>query len=181
MKFLYYLMLSCFFIISCQTSKDQESPSEMAIGSALMEGTSMMTPIIPGEVSNQAIWIDYIQAHNDRDLNKIAEINAEDWEGYTAEGSVIRGNSNHIEILDNWFKTASPKWEVKWMIANAVKNKDGEIEQWLTTGNDYTDVDTDGNLIFEHNVHDVLFINGKIKTVNVYKRAKAEESADFSY
>ena len=72
MKFLYYLMLSCFFIISCQTSKDQESPSEMAIGSALMEGTSMMTPIIPGEVSNQAIWIDYIQAHNDRDLNKIA-------------------------------------------------------------------------------------------------------------
>ncbi len=61
----------------------------MAIGSALMEGTSMMTPIIPGEVSNQAIWIDYIQAHNDRDLTKIAEINAEDWEGYTADGRLL--------------------------------------------------------------------------------------------
>ena len=181
MKLLYYIMLSCFLIISCQTPKDQKTPSEMTIGSALVEGTTMMTPIIPGEVSNQAIWIDYIQAHNDRDLNKIAEINAEDWEGFTADGSVVRGNSNHIEILDNWFKTASPKWEVKWMIANAAKNKEGVIEQWLTTGNDYTDVDAEENPIFEHNVHDVLFVNGKIKKINVYKRAKAEESGDFSY
>ncbi len=176
-----FLSLFVLSLISCQPPKDKKPPSEVAIGSALIEGTSMMTPIIPGEVSNQAIWIDYIQAHNDRDLTKIAEINAEDWEGYTADGSVVIGNSNHIEILDNWFKTASPKWEVKWMIANAAKNKEGVIEQWLTTGNDYTDVDDEGNPIFEHNVHDVLFINGKIKKINVYKRAKAEESADFSY
>ena len=67
------------------------------------------------------------------------------------------------------------------MIANAAKNKEGVIEQWLTTGNDYTDVDAEENPIFEHNVHDVLFVNGKIKKINVYKRAKAEESGDFSY
>ena len=180
------LLLSLFVIslVSCQNPQDQkpeESPTEKVIGSALMDGTSKMTPIIPGEVSNQTLWLDYIQAHNDRDLDKIAEINAEDWEGYTADGSVVKGNSSHIEILDNWFKTASPKWEVKWMIANAAKNKDGVIEQWLTTGNDYTDVDPDGNPIFEHNVHDILFVNGKIKKINVYKRAKAEESSDFSY
>ena len=56
------ILLSLFVLslISCQPPKDQKPPSEMAIGSALMEGTSMMTPIIPGEVSNQAIWIDYI-------------------------------------------------------------------------------------------------------------------------
>tara|TARA_A200000113_G_C8740931_1_gene314753 strand:- start:41 stop:610 length:570 start_codon:yes stop_codon:yes gene_type:complete len=184
MKYLNYLILNCFFIISCQTPQDQKakkSPPEVAIGSALMEGTSMMTPIIPGELSNQTLWLDYIQAHNDRNLNKIAEINAVDWEGYTADGSVVKGNSSHIEILDNWFKTSSPKWEVKWMIANAAKNKDGVIEQWLTTGNDYTDVDADGNPIFEHNVHDILFVDGKIKKINVYKRAKAEVSAEFSY
>ena len=114
-------------------------------------------------------------------MDKIAEINAEDWEGYTADGSVVKGNNAHIEVLDNWFKSADPKWEVKWMVANAAKNKDGLLEQWLTTGNDYTDADTDGNEIFEHNVHDVLFVDGKIKKINVYKRAKAQESAEFSY
>ena len=37
------------------------------------------------------------------------------------------------------------------------------------------------NEIFEYNVHDILFENGKIKRINVYKRAKAQEEADFSY
>lgn len=171
------------FLVSCQNNSEETSavqaPTE--IGSALMEGTSEMTPILVGETSNQAVWLEYIQAHNDRDLDKIAEINADDWEGYTADGSVLKGTDAHIETLDNWFKTASPKWEVKWMIANAAKNKDGVIEQWLTTGNDYTDVDPDGNPIFEYNVHDILFVDGKIKKINVYKRAQPVESAEFSY
>ena len=64
------LLLSIFVIslVSCQNPKEQkpeEAPNEKAIGSALMDGTSEMTPIIPGEVSNQTIWLDYIQAHND--------------------------------------------------------------------------------------------------------------------
>ena len=51
------LLLSLFVIslFSCQNPKDQkleESPTEKVIGSALMDGTSKMTPIIPGEVSN---------------------------------------------------------------------------------------------------------------------------------
>jgi len=31
------------------------------------------------------------------------------------------------EILDNWFKTAKPIWEVRWMIANTGENENGEI------------------------------------------------------
>jgi hypothetical protein len=67
------------------------------------------------------------------------------------------------------------------MIANAAKNNEGVVEQWLTTGNDYSDVDENGNEIFEHNVHDIMFVDGKIKKINVYSRAKAQESAEFSY
>ena len=134
-----------------------------------------------GEVNNQQIWLDYIKAHNERDLNKIAEINHKDWEGYTADGSVVKGSDNHIEILDNWFKTAKPRWEVKWMIANKGENEIGDMEQWLTTGNDYYDVDNNGNEIFEYNVHDVQFKDGKIIKINVYKRAKEQDSKEFSY
>ena len=184
MKKIYSLILILIVSNACQNNQESNSSkkdSVVEIGSAMMDGTDMMTPIIVGEVSNQATWLDYINAHNEKNLDKIAEINAADWEGYTADGSVVKGSEAHIEILDNWFKSANPKWKVKWMIANAAKNKEGVIEQWLTTGNDYSDVDADGNEIFEHNVHDILFVNGKIKKINVYKRAKAEEEMDFSY
>ncbi|MDP6921795.1 MAG: nuclear transport factor 2 family protein, partial [Lutibacter sp.] len=119
--------------------------------------------------------------HNDRDLEKIAEINADDWKGYTADGSQLKGNKAHIEVLDNWFKTANPRWEIKWMIANAAENEDGVLTQWLTTGNDYFDTDQNGNEIFQHNIHDIKFVDGKIKEIYVYSREKAKDSSDFSY
>jgi len=177
------ILLIAISTISCQNNSEviASKSSAVEIGSALLDGTSEMTPIVAGNTANQSVWIEYIEAHNNRDLDKIAAINAEDWEGYTAQGSVLKGTEAHIEALDNWFKTASPKWEVKWMIANAAKNNEGVIEQWLTTGNDYSDVDENGNEIFEHNVHDIMFVDGKIKKINVYSRAKAQESAEFSY
>ncbi|MEL0136993.1 MAG: hypothetical protein VW806_05950, partial [Halieaceae bacterium] len=67
-------------------------------------------PLVAGNTDTQRIWLDYIQAHNDRDLGKIAEINADDWEGYVPDGSVIKGNTAHIEWLDNWFSSSdNPK------------------------------------------------------------------------
>ena len=122
-NFAYILLI--MLLIGCANNQQQNSNdnSNLEIGSALMDGTTEMTPIIVGETSNQDIWIKYIQAHNDKNLDIISEINAEDWEGYTADGSVVKGNKAHIEILDNWFKNANPKWEVKWMIAMLQKIK----------------------------------------------------------
>ena len=181
MKNIFYLSILSLILISCSSSNQNQSSNETEIiGSATLENGKKVQ-IVVGDTNNEQVWIDYIKAHNDRDLDKIAEINADDWEGYTADGSVVKGNEAHIEILDNWFKTASPKWEIKWMIANAAENEEGVIVQWLTTGNDYTDVDENGNEIFEHNVHDVQFVDGKIKRINVYSRAKAQDSAEFSY
>ena len=152
------LFIATIFLISCASNETKTS-----------------------NVSNQQIWTDYIKAHNERDLEKIAEINAEDWIGYTSDGSVVRGSDNHIEILDNWFKTANPKWEIRWMIANSAEDNEGQMTQWLTTGNDYFDVDESGNEIFEHNVHDIKFVDGKIKEIYVYSREKAQDSLGFSY
>ena len=181
MKNIFYLSILSLILISCSSSNQNQSSNETEIiGSGTLENGKKVQIVI-GDTNNEQVWIDYIKAHNDRDLDKIAEINADDWEGYTADGSVVKGNEAHIEILDNWFKTASPKWEIKWMIANAAENEEGVIVQWLTTGNDYTDVDENGNEIFEHNVHDVQFVDGKIKRINVYSRAKAQDSAEFSY
>ena len=67
------------------------------------------------------------------------------------------------------------------MIANSAENENGELEQWLTTGNEYYDVDPEGNDIFEYNVHDVQFKDGKIVRINVYSREKEQDSKEFSY
>ena len=127
--------------------------------------------LVVGDTSNQQIWIDYIDAHNERDLDKIAEINANDWVGYPPNGNVIRGNEAHIEFLDEWFSSsANPKWTVKWMIANKGEDVEGVMQEFLTTGNDITFTDEEGNEVVENHIHDIMFEEGKIKTIFVYSK-----------
>ena len=132
--------------------------------------------LVAGNTDKQQIWVDYIQAHNDRDLEKIAEINADDWEGYVPDGAVIKGNAAHIEWLKEWFGSSdNPKWQVRWMIANDGADDEGAVETWLTTGNDISFNDSDGNEVTEHHVHDVQFVGNEIRRVNVYSRLSPKE------
>ena len=66
---LVFLSFTCLLLTSCQNNSEETSTAKAPteIGSAMMEGTSEMTPILVGETSNQAVWLEYIQAHNDRD------------------------------------------------------------------------------------------------------------------
>ena len=92
MKKIYSIILILIVTTGCQNtqvSKSSEKGLPIEIGSAMMDGTDMMTPIIVGEVSNQDTWLDYINAHNEKNLDRIAEINAADWEGYTADENVM--------------------------------------------------------------------------------------------
>ncbi|MEK9528334.1 MAG: hypothetical protein VW757_06345 [Halieaceae bacterium] len=132
--------------------------------------------LVAGNTEKQQIWVDYIQAHNDRDLDKIADINADDWAGYVPDGSTIRGNAAHIEWLEDWFASSdNPMWQVKWMIANDGTNSNGVTETWLTTGNDITFNDADGNQVIEHHIHDIHFVGNNIKRINVYSRLSPKE------
>tara|TARA_Y100000766_G_scaffold49807_1_gene40078 strand:+ start:342 stop:875 length:534 start_codon:yes stop_codon:yes gene_type:complete len=175
-KLLILTILSAFFI-SCVDNK-----SDLVIGSTLgNDGES--SEIVVGDTDNQQVWIDYIDAHNNRELDKIAEINTDDWVGYAPNGNVIKGNEAHMEFLDEWFKsTANPKWTVKWMIANKGENVEGNMQEFLTTGNDMTFTDEEGNESVENLVHDIMFEDGKIKTIFVYSRtapsAPTEESGE---
>ena len=152
-----------------------EAGAATVIGAAISDdGTS--NPLMAGDIAKQQMWLDYIQAHNGRDLEKIAEINADNWEGYLPDGSVIKGNAAHIEWLRDWFATSdNPNWRVKWMIANNGVNAEGTTETWLTTGNDITFNDADGSEVTEHHVHDVRFVGSEIRRVDVYSRISSKE------
>ena len=56
------------------------------------------------------------------------------------------------------------------MIANKGANDDGSMEYWLTTGNDISFKDEDGNEVKQNHVHDVQFVGDQIKRINVYSR-----------
>ena len=132
--------------------------------------------LLAGNTDKQQIWVDYIQAHNDRDLDRVAAVNADDWEGYLPDGGVIKGNTTHIEFLKEWFSSSeNPKWEVMWMIANDGATNGGATETWLTTGNDITFNNADGKRVTEHHVHDIQFVGDKIKRINVYSRLSQKE------
>ncbi len=49
------------------------------------------------------------------------------------------------------------------------------MEHWLTTGNDITFTDGEGNEVKENHVHDVQFVGNQIKRINVYSRPASDE------
>ena len=174
MKKLLIITVLSIVMLSCENNS-----ADLVIGSTIgSNGES--SEIVVGDLSNQQVWVDYIDAHNERDLEKIAEINTDNWTGYAPNGNVVRGNDAHIGFLDEWFKsTANPKWKVKWMIANRGEDVDGNIVEFLTTGNDIMFMDDDGNEVVENHVHDIMFENGKITNVFVYSRpAPVQESVE---
>lgn len=174
-----FLFAVLAFFLSAGVLAEHHEAKEMrkatVIGAAISEDGTL-NPLLAGDTEKQQIWLDYIEAHNDRDLEKIAEINADDWEGYVPDGSVIKGNSVHIKWLKDWFASSdNPQWRVKWMIANDGVNAEGATETWLTTGNDITFNDANGDEVTEHHIHDIRFAGDEIKRVNVYSRLSPKE------
>lgn len=192
MKKLLTLLLVATLFVACDDKKKSDNEEHAAmieasknetlktnnepaiIGSAYMEDRSI-NPIIGGDLNTQKVWLAYIQAHNERDLEQITAINTTDWEAYLPDGSLLKGPDAQTELLKTWFKTSNPKWEVSWMITNNSKNEEGVMDQWLTTGNNLTDTDEEGNETVQHQIHDIQFVDGKIKKINIYDRLKTTE------
>ena len=120
-----------------------------------------------GDTASVQIWVDYIQAHNDRDFDKIAAMNADDFKGIAASGEVVEGSAAHTAFLEKWIAAESPQWQVWWVIANDGENAEGKMEQWLATGNVVTTTDPDGAERRTYETVDVLLEGGKIKLLNV--------------
>ena len=120
-----------------------------------------------GDTASVQIWVDYIQAHNDRDFDKIVAMNADDFKGIAASGEVVEGSAAQTAFLEEWIAAESPQWQVWWVVANDGENAEGKMEQWLATGNVVTTTDPDGAERRTYETVDVLLEGGKIKLLNV--------------
>ena len=127
-----------------------------------------------GDLATVEIWVNYLNAHNDRDLAAIGKADAEDFKGWAPNGLVIDGPAAHAAFLKEWFTTSSPKWEYMYGIANNVTAEDGSIQQWVTSGVKVTD-SAGGEEVISHQIVDARIENGKVKMLLVYARADTAE------
>ena len=125
--------------------------------------------IIAGDPSLVKIWVDYVEAHNQRDLETIDQANAEDLVGKAPNGVIVNGSDEHAAFLKNWFETSNPSWEFVYAMANDVPQPDGEIHHWVTSSYKVTDI-IDGTEIIARESFDVRIENNKIKEIIVASR-----------
>ena len=72
----------------------------------------------------------YVEAHNQRDLEAIDKANAANFEGKAANGVIINGAEAHAAFLKEWFATSNPSWKYNYAMANDVPQTDGTIHHW---------------------------------------------------
>ena len=116
----------------------------------------------------------YIQAHNDREFDSIAAMNAPNFKGVAAHGEVIRGSEAHAAFLKAWIETHQTTWKVWWAIANDGENEEGEMEEWLATGTLVTTTNPDGTTVTAYETIDVFLENGTVRLLNVASQQMPE-------
>ena len=174
MKKIYSIVALSVILISCNNQQEKlqtETNGPVIIGSEHIEGRDGLSPIIAGDTSLIKKWEDYVQALNDRNLEKIAKMITNDVKVYYSNGTEINGIKAQMENQSNLFATTNPKWKTTWMIANSGQNKDGIVEPYLTTGSELTEI-INGDTILRYLVIDTKWENGKLKLINAYTRAR---------
>jgi hypothetical protein len=130
--------------------------------------------IVAGDPSLVKIWVDYVEAHNQRDLETIDKTNADDMVGKAPNGVIVNGSAEHVAFLKNWFETSNPSWEFVYAMANDVPQADGSIHHWVTSSYKVTDT-IDGKEVVARESFDVRIENNKIKEIIVASRQVLSE------
>ena len=130
------VLLSICVLLIAQTSfaghhEKSEKNTKTIIGYEILDGERL--DIVAGKSSNVDIWVEYVEAHNKRDLETIDSMNADDFEGRAANGIIVKGPEAHAAFLKEWFATSNPSWKFNYALANDVLLTDGTHQHWVTS------------------------------------------------
>ncbi len=163
MRHMIFTALSALLVTASivEAGHHEENEKLPVIGMGLSVGGESK-PLYVGDLSNMKIWEEYIQAHNDRDFEKIASMNAEDFSVVMANGQIVVGSEAQRKTLEGWIQESNTTWEIQWIIPNNAENDEGEMKEWLATGQMLTMTDSEGNTSMEYHLVDVKLDEGKI-------------------
>ena len=168
MKNIFIILMSIGMIsFSCNTQDN----SPIVIGFSTGENGERSDITLESDVAD--VWVEYLNAHNDRDYAKISEMNSEDIQVWGPAGQYIKGNEAHIEFLKEWVAATDVKWTPQWFINNTGENTEtGQVNDYVTSGHQMT-FNIDGQETIFYQVHDAVRSAGKIINFNDYEQQRA--------
>ena len=152
--------------------EDNEKSQKTVVGYDTTEGVTAL--LYAGSLDTVEVWKNYMKAHEDNDLDAISKANAKDFKAWASDGSFIESTDAQMTLLKEWFATSNPKWTHKYSIANEFTDKDGKLQQWVTTGWEMNET-IDGKVNKRQEIFDVLIENGKVKTIYIAARPIAND------
>ena len=106
---------------SCNNSAVQRMVDKMQPEPVVLEpeGSGFFTAqpeekFIAGPDAVMDIWMKYIDAHNNQDMETILAMETDSIFILSPDGTSLRGKENHQALLSAWFEAANPKWDVYW-------------------------------------------------------------------
>ncbi len=60
------------------------------------------------------VWMKYIDAHNNQDLETIKSMSVDSIYILSPDGSEIKSKEEQATLLEGWFAVANPKWDAYW-------------------------------------------------------------------
>tara|TARA_B100000497_G_C7695845_1_gene424993 strand:+ start:228 stop:758 length:531 start_codon:yes stop_codon:yes gene_type:complete len=162
------IIVLAVIISACNPQVEKETAKEQ-------KGAGFFLPLegekfIVASDSLTEVWMNYIKAHNDRDLETIMSMNTDSISIEDQDGRLIQGNEMHIAALESWFTAEDPKWEVYWAMPYKAVNGG---EEWIIAGHQVT-VTIDGKEKVQLQMIDGQIENGKIKQFYIYSRGIPE-------
>tara|TARA_B100000003_G_scaffold21013_1_gene16926 strand:- start:615 stop:1124 length:510 start_codon:yes stop_codon:yes gene_type:complete len=156
-------MRKLFILIFAVTFTACNAPAEQ-------EGAGFFVPQ-PGEkfvvASDEVndVWVKYIEAHNNRDMDAIRSLNSDSILVVGPDGARINGTDEHINFLDTWFSMADPKWDIYWSMP--YKGVTGG-EEWVIAGHSVTLKDGEAE-VKKNQMIDAKIQDGKVQLFYVYQ------------
>ena len=113
-----FIILISIGMISFSCENQDNSPVVIGFSTGVNGERSDIT--LESDVAD--VWVEYLNAHNDRDYAKISEMNSENIEVWGPAGQYIKGSEAHIEFLKEWVAATDVKWTPQWFINNTGEN-----------------------------------------------------------
>ena len=176
MKNFILLITVLTIIISCVNFESNENFTEKANEKSSKIGYDISDEgekrdLEVGSLSNIEIWENYIKAHNERDFSAIKSLDSKIFKARGPRGEFVDGIDAHIEFLTQWFDQNSPTWKIKYIIANDLTTKGGELREWVTAGHDLI-LTIEGKEVNASQIIDARISDGKIQEFFVHERLK---------
>lgn len=178
------LLFTLSFLASCNNTAIQKVASSLSPDAEIVEvevntpagylsTANGKTDAYDGDPSNLELWDQYIDAHNNKDLDVIREMNADStqqfggFKVYDAFGDLVNGVDSHIERLSVWFEAENPQWNTFFSYTMKV---DGQVGEWVISGHRLKTT-VDGEEKMRIDLADAYIEDGKIGAFWIYTRA----------